>query len=118
MAVDNADVIDAIGIERTSGVVALTISDHLEWNDADSHLRALQEKINSYLAFVESGELLEKYPQATGRPVRIDVVCKYAPSEDAKQFFDRARQLIEQAGWSFSWRVPGEADAANEPRGK
>src|SRR5260370_34389724 len=105
MAVDNPDVIDAIGIERASGVVALTISDHLEWDEANQHLLTLQEKINRYLAFIESGELLASYPKAVGRQVRIDVVCKYQPPEMATRFLDQARKLIEQAGWSLSWRV-------------
>jgi hypothetical protein len=105
MAVDNPDVVDAIGIERSSGIVSLTISDHLEWDDHNSHLLVLQEKINRYLAFIESGELLESYPKAVGRPVRIDVICKYKPTQTAKEFLDQARQVIEGGGWSFSWRV-------------
>src|SRR4051812_26356010 len=103
MAVDNPDVVDAIGIERASGVVALTISDHLEWGDDNQHLLALQEKINRYLAFIESGEVFESYPQSVGKPLRIDVVCKYPPSESGKQFLAAARKVIEQAGWSLSW---------------
>jgi hypothetical protein len=106
MAVDNPDVVDAVGIERASGIVALTISDHLEWDDAHEHLLTLQEKINRYLAFVESGELLESYPKAVGKPVRIDVICKYEPTATAKRFFERAGKVIEQAGLSLSWRVP------------
>jgi hypothetical protein len=106
MPVDNPDVVDAIGIERDSGIVALTISDHLEWDDDNQHLLALQEKINRYFAFIESGEVLESYPQAVGKPLRIDVVCKYTPSESGERFLAAARQVIEQAGWSFSWRVP------------
>jgi hypothetical protein len=104
MAVDNPDVVDAIGIEQASGVVALTISDHLEWGDG-SHLVALQQKINQYLAFLENGQLLEEYPNAVGKPVRIDVVCKHQPDEGAERFLNQARDVIETAGLSFSWRV-------------
>src|SRR5262245_32341666 len=106
MPVDNPDVVDAIGIERATGVVVLTISDHLEWDATDDHARVLQEKINRYLGFVESGELLEQYPKALGKPVRIDVVCKHAPSECAERFLDRARKHAEGAGCSFAWRTP------------
>jgi hypothetical protein len=30
-------VVDAIGIERTTGNLILTIADHLDWTDADAH---------------------------------------------------------------------------------
>ena len=106
MAVDNPHVIDAVGIERASGVVALTISDHLEWDEDNQHLVLLQEKINRYLAIIESGELFEAYPQAVGKPLRIDVVCKYSPTGDAERFLAAAREVIEQTGCSFAWRVP------------
>lgn len=43
------------------------ISDHLDWDDELEHIHALQEKINAYLRFVESGEILGKYPQAAGK---------------------------------------------------
>jgi hypothetical protein len=106
MAVDNPDVVDAIGIERATGIVALTISDHLEWGDGDQHLLTLQAKINRYLAFIESGEVFESYPQAVGKTLRVDVVCKHPPSEAGVRFLAEARDAIEQAGWLFTWRVP------------
>jgi hypothetical protein len=105
MSVKESGVVDAIGVEKGSDAVVLTISDHLEWDHDNEHLLTLQDKINRHLAFIESGELLEKYPDAAGRPVRIDVVCKYAPSETALTFFSRAEAAIRDAGFSFGWRV-------------
>lgn len=61
----------------------LTISDHLDWDNEQGHLRTLQEKLNLYLAFIESGELLVKYPQAAGRHRRIDVVFRVQPAGEA-----------------------------------
>lgn len=106
MAVDHPGVVDAIGTERASGAVVLTTSDHLEWGDDDRHLLVLQAKINRYLAFIESGGVFEAYPQAAGKPLRIDVICQYPPSEAGERFLAAARAVIEGAGWSFSWRVP------------
>ncbi len=78
MAVDNPDVIDIVSVEQ-SGCVVLTISDHLEWLDSTSHQQLLQLKINRYLAFVESGEILDSYPRAAGRDVIIRVVTQFRP---------------------------------------
>lgn len=42
MSIEQADVIDAIVVDKETGQVVLTISDHLEWGD--DHLLLLQEK--------------------------------------------------------------------------
>ena len=105
MPVDNPDVIDAIGLLEAEGQVVLTIFDHLEWDDSSNHLLTLQKKINRYFAFIESGQLLEKYPAATGKRVRTDVCCQYSPSSNGEQFLERARVVAEGAGVLLTWRV-------------
>jgi len=62
VTVEQTKVIDFISVDQ-NGPVVLTISDHLEWG-SDGHLFQLQEKLNSYLAFIEGGELLNEYPEA------------------------------------------------------
>ena len=105
MSIEQSDRVDAVGVDASSGKVILTISDDLDWSDESSHLLALQDKLNAYLRFIESGELLEKYPAAAGRKVRIQVFCKYAPSLDGERLLERAREIVEGAGFLFSWRV-------------
>ena len=56
MSVEDDTVVDIIGIEKATGQVVLTISDHLAWDD--DHLRLLERKIATYINFVESGQLL------------------------------------------------------------
>jgi hypothetical protein len=102
MAVNDPDVVDLVSIDP-SGCVVLTISDHLDWLDSISHQQVLQEKINRYLAFVESGEILESYPHAKGRQVIVRVVAKYQPDPAGLQFFDRAKGILAQAGIQFLW---------------
>jgi len=81
MSVEQTDLIDAIGVDKTSQEVVLTISDHLEWSETaeDHHKEVLQEKLNAYLRFIESGELVEAYPDAEGRPRVINIVMRCAP---------------------------------------
>jgi hypothetical protein len=109
MSVDVADVIDAAGIEAASGDVVLTICDHLEWEPLYEHLLTLQDKISTYLAFIERGQMSESYPQGVGRPIRIDVVCKHQPNLGALEFLEKAKGLVNRAGFQLSWRVPPEA---------
>jgi hypothetical protein len=70
MSVEQFDVVDIVSTDKT-GHVVLTIADHLDWSDSVAHQRTLQAKFNKYLAFVESGEVLTRYPNAKNRPVII-----------------------------------------------
>lgn len=106
MSVDQTNVVDAIGIDDVIGDVVLTITDQLEWSESDNdHLLLLQEKLNTYLRFVESGEMLEAYPIAKGRSVLIDVVCKYPLSQQAQEFYSQVAQIIESAGMKLRHRL-------------
>ena len=104
MAVDQLKKIDIIGVDKETGEVILTITDHLEWDEQNEHLLVFQEKLNSYLAFIESGELLESYPDARGRKPVISVVALYHPNEVANTFLERVRGVVEGAGFGFRFR--------------
>ena len=105
MSIEQTDVVDIIGIDRMTGQVVLTISDHLEWSDSTAHQVLLQSKLNRYLAFVESGEILESYPASKDRPVAFRVVFKFPPDEAGRAFLTKARGVIESAGFSLRHKV-------------
>jgi len=101
VSVEETDVIDIIGINRETGHIVLTISDHLDWSDSIAHQTFLQKKFNAYLAFVESGEILQKYPDAKNRSVVFRVVFQTSPDKAGRAFLDRAMKVIESAGCSL-----------------
>jgi hypothetical protein len=104
MAVDNPDVVDIVS-DDPYGRVVLTISDRLDWDDPASHLYTLQAKLNRYLAFIESGELLESRPGAAGKRVAIRVVLQHSPTVEGVGFFEQAKTIVEAAGFDFAYRV-------------
>jgi hypothetical protein len=104
VSVENPDVIDVVGVDKQTGHVVLTISDHLGWQ-SDEHLLRLQEKLNGYLRFIESGELVEQYPQARGLKPQITVVLKYVPNETGVEFLTRVSRVIEDAGIAFRYET-------------
>ena len=108
MSVEESSVVDVIGIERDSGKVILTVSDHLDWSRQDEHEQKLQDKLNTYLRFIESGELLESYPAAKGRDPVIEVVTRVEPSPGGLQFLQRVAEIVQGAGIEFRTRVLGE----------
>jgi len=103
MSLEQTNTVDAIGIEKGTENVILTITDSLDWSSEHDHLLLLQEKLNAYLCFVESGEIKETYPQAHGRSVVIQVITQYPIPETVLPFFQRAMTAVEQAGIGFKF---------------
>ena len=106
MSVEQLDVIDVISTDKT-GHVVLTISDHLDWSDSLQHQATLQKKLNKYLAFVESGELLERYADAKGRPVAFKIVFKFKPDTQGRQFLSKVKDIVESAGFTLRYESLG-----------
>ena len=101
MTIEQEKIIDLISTNKEKGYVTLTISDHLEWDEMGEKLLILQNKINSYLAFIESDEILEKYPEAKYKPIVIRLVSLEAPNEEGKKFIKMVTPIIEEAGFKF-----------------
>lgn len=114
MAVTDPDVIDLIGIDRSSGAVVLTIADHLDWSVPLQHLGALQEKLSAYLRFIESGELSTSYPEAAGRRVEIEVALQHTLDPLGVQFFAEVGPVVREAGIGLRHRTL-ESDEPSGP---
>lgn len=99
MTVENTSIVDAVGTDKETGEVRLSIFDHLPWDT--EHLRLLQDKINVYLGFIESGEIYVSYPNAKGRPLVIDVFTKFRPTEHAVRFLKQAEAVTANYGASL-----------------
>jgi hypothetical protein len=97
MSVENPKVIDFISVDG-QGRLVLTISDHLEWDQEGEHLFALQEKINAYLSFIESGQMKKQRPQDASRPIVIRVVALHEMDAPSEQMFSRFRDFVSKTG--------------------
>jgi hypothetical protein len=72
--------------DRKTGDVHLVISDHLDWDENEGeHLLLLQHKVNTYLAFVEGGQLYVEYPRAAGNKIIFYVMAKISVERRGKQ---------------------------------
>ena len=67
----------------------------------------LQEKINSYIRFLDGGEFYDAHPKARGKVTRIviKIVGKYPLNGEAQTFYERARDFLEQAGFILSFEL-------------
>ena len=101
MSVVETDSIDAIGLDKDAKRVFLSIVDPLAWDSENVHLFTLQEKINTYLHFIESGELLIAMPDSEGCDIAIELVLKHMPTDEAITFFDKSMQILFDKGIVF-----------------
>ena len=101
MSVVDTDSIDAIGLDKKAKRIFLTIIDPLLWDSENVHLFTLQEKINTYLHFVDSGELVKALPDGEGFDIAIELILKHMPTDEAISFFDQTMQLLFDRGIVF-----------------
>lgn len=100
MSVLETNQIDLIATRPESDLVKLVITDHLDWSDLDTHCRLLQDKFNTYLEFIESGQLTQvETPKIPLHPdVRIVLAMKHEPTVGANQFLAQARAFLAGVG--------------------
>ena len=104
MTIELTEKIDIITLSEETGRIYLNISDHLSWDSPDKRL-TLQNKVNRYLAFIESGEMALNYPQSTVLNPTIHLICKQPPNPTDEIFLLQVREIIEEAGYSFDWKL-------------
>lgn len=106
MSIIDAKVVDIVGVDSEKAIARLIIADHLEWTDpVGKHLLLLQEKINSYLRFLEGGELEQHYPNSKGCKCEIEIAMKYEPSPEALHFIGKARKIVQDGGFDLTYKV-------------
>ena len=106
MSIEQTETVDFVTLDRETGDVLLTISDHLAWDwNEEEHLVLLQSKLNAYLRFVESGEMVRDFPDTKGRRVVINLVGRFPLSEKATTFLARAGGAIRGAGFDLQFKL-------------
>jgi hypothetical protein len=105
MGLDVTSVVDAVGLEVASGTLVLSILDSWDWTDTPTHLLSLQEKLNAYFAFIESGQVFDHHPNVRGARIRIDVISKYPLHPDGSVLLDNARTVALELDVAVVHRV-------------
>jgi hypothetical protein len=103
MAVDTTNVIDFVAYDQPEpGPVTLYLVDHLSWGDLEgAHLELLQAKLNCYVGFIESGQLVREFPRAEGREVVIKIVANYPVSQQGQNLIDWCTLALRKAGFDL-----------------
>jgi len=103
--------VDWLGLEKATGSIVLTIVDDLDWADETDHLLALQEKLNTYLAFIESDEVFDRLLDTVGRQVprdtsiKVSILAEYPITSRAEAFLEHATGAFEGAGFTLVHKI-------------
>jgi hypothetical protein len=97
MTIDNPEVIDLVTYDRT-GAVLLVMVEHRSWVGSAERLAQLHAKFDRYLTFIRTGELVERYPFAAGRPLHIELRSYDEPDEATSRTLDEIRSQLSPLG--------------------
>ena len=96
MSVIEKDKIDGMGKSKESNELLLLITDHLDWENEHVHLIILQNKINSYLEFIESKQYVVTYPQDIFDGYVIEIHFQDGMSENCFKFLEVVANQVEE----------------------
>lgn len=96
MSVLDIDKVDGIGISNDGTELALLITDHIDWTNEYAHLVQLQNKVNSYVSFIENKQYEEIYPEHQFTTFRIEIHFQNKLNQNCVKFIDTVnKQLYE-----------------------
>ena len=96
MSILEKNKIDGIGKSKNENKIALMIADHLDWENELQHLTLLQDKINGYITFIESGQVYDVYSDAELVDGFIfELKFKYKTTDNCKRLLDVIEKNIQ-----------------------
>lgn len=107
MSICESNVVDAIAYDDANSTLIMLLSDHLSWENEYEHLMALQTKLNSYAAFIESGQHLGINLNGKIDRIVIQAHFLHGTTDNCRKFIDIANKHLAELNMSI------EANAHN-----
>ena len=108
MSVVDSTVVDGIALSEDKNGIILLITDHLDWSEEYQHLMILQEKINTYLGFLEEKQYEEMYKEETITYGIIEIHFLYSLTDNAEKFLQAVQNQVAQHGIRIQYYVSEE----------
>ena len=97
--------IDIISANAEEGKVYLTITDTMTWDSKKEKLLLLQDKINTYMNFIQSGKLVELHPQTKSLKPVVALATSEQPDSQGLAFLEQVKQLMDKVDVEFKWKL-------------
>lgn len=109
MSVVESGVVDGIGLAENE-TMKMLITDHLDWQDEYKHLLILQEKINAYIGFCESGQYKEIYTDTPIEHIIFEIHFMFEPTQNTYRFLEQIPGRINDLDLSIECHTEEEVD--------
>src|SRR5262245_2053774 len=96
--VENAKVVDLIGVDPASGKVVLTMIERRPWGASADQFHQIRGRTNATLGSPLVGLLVEDHPEFEGKPVQLRLECAEEPRGEAVLFVAAAARAAADHG--------------------
>ncbi len=112
MTVLDKEIVDSIGYRDDEKYAYLIIYDHLEWDKEleEEHFQILQDKLNSYFVFIQTGQVQEQFPQKEIRKYVVLICFLYPPTKNAKDFLRAAQKTAKKLNTMIRYMVSSKEE--------
>ncbi|RGD39709.1 MULTISPECIES: DUF6572 domain-containing protein [Coprococcus] len=90
--IEKTDTIDGLAYEQDTSSLLLLLTDGMDWSDMNRHLLLLQDKLNTYIWYIDSGQYKEKYPNVKSVELRVSFL--FEEPEICRKLLERAKQVF------------------------
>lgn len=99
MAVTDQNIIDGIAFDEENEALILEIYDHLNFEGKFEfdHLVILQDKLNTYLWYVNSNQYEEVYPNKSFKKFIINIHFKFNITENCQKYIEQSNLKLKSS---------------------
>lgn len=99
MSLRDVEVIDYIGVNILFKRVYVGLFDDLDWRDEKEHQDLLTKKIDRYIRYIRSGQLLLSYPKVRGYEIVVEYVSMHPMTSSGVEFWKSRERVLADAGY-------------------
>lgn len=93
--VERTNVLDAVAYDEENSKLIMLLSDGMDWYDEARHLLLLQEKLNHYIAYIETEQYLKSYPKP--KQIEIQIKFLFKETELCEKFLEQVKQIVKES---------------------
>lgn len=94
--IEHTNTVDLVTHDPETDEYALIMVETRPWQNSPDQLAQLREKINNYAVFALEGGLIRAYPEATNKPLRVQLDCVEAPTGEAADLVELATERLRE----------------------
>ncbi|HEY3502536.1 MAG TPA: DUF6572 domain-containing protein [Actinocatenispora sp.] len=96
MTVRDSETVDSITRSADGASITLLMIEDRPFDGSRQQMEQVVAKVNTYLRFIQTGQIYRELPDTLGRALRVRLLCQRAPEDD------RMLNALRMAGGMFA----------------